>query len=168
MVEARDRRRIVMRIDTATVADAETLAELNEHVHRLHLQHAPAFFSEPTREAAAAAFGVLLARDDTRAFIASVDDGAVGYVLVVTYERPASAFSPARRTLYIDQIAVAPGARRRGVGRELVGAALGWARAASINDIEVDTWAFNTAAQAFFTSFGFRAKTGRLWMKLQG
>jgi GNAT superfamily N-acetyltransferase len=104
-----------MRIDTATLADAQTLAELNEHVHRLHLEHAPAFFRDPTRQEAADAFRALLGREDTRAFVAYIGDRAVGYVLIVVYERAAGAFSPARRTLYIDQIAVDPGCRRRGV-----------------------------------------------------
>jgi ribosomal protein S18 acetylase RimI-like enzyme len=155
-----------MRIDTATLADAGTLAELNEHVHRLHLEHAPAFFRDPTRQEAADAFRALLGREDTRAFIAYIGDRAVGYVLLVVYERAAGAFSPARRTLYIDQIAVDPGCRRSGVGRQLVDAALGWARASGIGDVEADTWAFNTKAQAFFAAQGFRPKTGRLWLKL--
>jgi GNAT superfamily N-acetyltransferase len=156
-----------MRIEPGSPADAGTLARLNTFVHDLHLEHAPHVFGTPTREDAAAAFEALLRRENYRAFLAYVDDRAVGYVLVMVGERPASAFNRPRRWLYIDQISVEPDARRHGVGRALVSAVLRHADDTGIDDVEVDTWAFNDRAQAFFASLGFRAKTRRSWITLR-
>jgi GNAT superfamily N-acetyltransferase len=88
-------------------------------------------------------------------------------MLVMIGERPATAFHRPRRWLYIDQISVEPDARRRGVGRALVSAVLRYADDTGIDDVEVDTWAFNDRAQAFCASLGFRAKTRRSWITLR-
>jgi ribosomal protein S18 acetylase RimI-like enzyme len=156
-----------MRIEIASIEDADTLARLNQHVHRLHVESVPNFFKWPTHEEALASFRELLGRDNSRAFIAYEDDVAIGYLLVSTYEHPADALRLARRFLDIDQISVEPNWQRRGVGRELMNAALQYARETGISDIELSTWAFNSAAQAFFKSLGFQPKTERFWMRLE-
>jgi ribosomal protein S18 acetylase RimI-like enzyme len=154
-----------MRIEAASSADADTLAGLNEYVQNLHLENAPQFFKSPTRERATDAFKALLDRDDARAFIAYSDGRAIGYVLVFLIDRPETVFASARRGLYLDQISVEPNSRRQGVGRALLNAALGYASATGIDEIEVETWSFNVVAQAFFKSAGFGPKTERLWLK---
>ncbi|HEX8990145.1 MAG TPA: hypothetical protein VF784_00575 [Anaerolineales bacterium] len=40
------------------------------------------------------------------------------------------------------------------------------ARAAEINELEIETWAFNTKAQEFFKAAGLQPKIERLWMHL--
>ena len=156
-----------MRVEPGSPTDAGTLARLNPYVHDLHLEHAAHFFGSPSRAEAAAAFEELLRGDNYRAFLAYIEDRAVGYVLVSVGKRPASAFNRPRRWLYIDQICVEPGARRRGVGRALVSAVLRHAVETGIDDVEVDTWVFNDHAQAFFASLGFQAKTLRSWLTLR-
>jgi ribosomal protein S18 acetylase RimI-like enzyme len=157
----------MMRIVAASSADADTLAGLNQYVQNLHLENAPQFFKLPIRERATAAFKALLDRDDARAFIAYNDGRAIGYVLVFLVDRPETAFVSARRWLYLDQISVEPNSRRQGVGRALLNAALGCARAAGIDEIEVETWSFNAVAQVFFKSYGFAPKTEQFWLKLR-
>jgi GNAT superfamily N-acetyltransferase len=157
----------MIRIQAASSADADTLARLNQYVHTLHVDKAPHVFKPLTREAAAAAFTSLLSRDDARAFIAYVDGRATGYILVFVVDRAETAFGFARRWLYIDQISVEPRSRRHGVGRELLNAALGYARSAGLHEIEVETWVFNEVAQAFVASSGFEPKTKRFWMNLK-
>lgn len=157
----------IVRIETASPADTDTLARLNQHVHKLHIEAVPHFFKRPNQQEVATFFKELLGKDNWRAFIAYVDDTAVGYVLVTTGERPVNTFSLARRWLYIDQISVEPNWQGQGVGRELMKAALQYAREAGLDNIEVDTWAFNSAAQSFFQSVGFQPKTKRFWMRLE-
>ena len=96
------------RIEQASPVDAATLAKLSLHVHRLHVEHAPHFFLEPTDVERQAAFTELLSKPNVRAFIAYADDRAVGYVLGLIHERVTSTFNPARRSLYVDQISVEP------------------------------------------------------------
>jgi GNAT superfamily N-acetyltransferase len=154
-------------IKTASPADADTLAKLNQHVHKLHLETVSHFFKQPASQEVVAFFREHLAKANWRAFIAYIDDTAVGYLLVTTGERPENTFSLARRWLYIDQISVEPDWQGQGVGRELMNVALQYARQVGLDNIEVDTWAFNNAAQSFFQSIGFQPKTRRFWLRLE-
>lgn len=155
-----------MQIVAASAADANTFAELNRHVHSIHLENAPSFFREPTLEEAAAAFRRLLSKEDARAYLALLDGEAVGYLLLFLREREAHAFCPARRFLYVEQISVEPAWQGHGVGRALMDAALQFAVESGIDDIETDTWAFNSQAQTFFQAVGFAPKTYHYQMKL--
>lgn len=56
---------------------------------------------------------------------------------------------------------VAPGARRRGVGRALVEAVLGWARGAGEASVRLFVVDHNQAAARLYDAMGFR-RTGRL------
>jgi GNAT superfamily N-acetyltransferase len=88
-------------------------------------------------------------------------------VTVLIVEREARVFTPARRCLYIDQISVEPEWEGQGVGTRLMEAAIEYAHAAKIDELEVDTFAFNEKAQRFFTSFGFQPKIQRFWMQVK-
>lgn len=154
------------RIQQASPADAAVLANLNLHVHRLHLEHASRFFVQPTDIERQAAFAELLSQSNVRAFIAYVDKRAVGYVLAHIDERAAGVFTPARRWLYVDQISVEPEWEGRGIGRQLVTSVVEYARSSKVDELEADVWAFNQAAQEFFEAVGFRPKIERFWMHL--
>jgi ribosomal protein S18 acetylase RimI-like enzyme len=142
----------------ATAADVDAIGPLCRMVHELHLQRAPYFFRDPTDEELAAALRDLLSQEGAFAFIAYAGNSPVGYVLGSAHERPENAYAFARRWLHIDQIAVAPAWRGRGVGRALIAAVRDLAAAAGIADLGADTWAFNEPAQAFFRSLGFRPR----------
>ncbi|HEX7976225.1 MAG TPA: GNAT family N-acetyltransferase, partial [Anaerolineales bacterium] len=64
-------------------------------------------------------------------------------------------FCYARRSLYVEQIAVQEEYQGRGFGRALIDAAGRLARELGIPKIELDAWAFNKKAQAFFSARGF-------------
>ena len=153
-----------MRILTASVADAEIFAGLNRNVHRLHVDNVPDFFHSPTDAEVETAFRELLGKDNAHGYLAYIGDQVAGYMLVFVRERPANAFCRARRSLYLDQISVEPTWQGQGVGRALVNTARKLARVSGIDQIEVETWAFNEKAQAFFRSCGFQPRTQRLFM----
>jgi GNAT superfamily N-acetyltransferase len=79
----------------------------------------------------------------------------LGYALCSVQARAANVFSPPVRRLMIDQIAVAPAARRKGYGRALLDAARGLARDLAVDEILLDTWEANHDAHAFFRAAGF-------------
>src|SRR5262249_57318991 len=91
----------------------------------------------------------------------TAEEGCVATVYVVGFfsDRPDNPFRQPRRWCEIDQIAVDPAWRRRGVGRMLMQAALDEARARGSSDVELSSWAFNTDAHALFRSFGFEPRT---------
>jgi len=154
----------MIQILPASPANAEVIARLNQSVHQIHLDRVPHFFRQPGEIERLEAFKELLTQANTCAFIAYADIEAIGYVLAIIHERPASVFSPARRWLYVDQISVEPIWKKRGIGRQLMQAVLDYAHAAGITELETDTWAFNDASQAFFKSCGFQPKIIRHWL----
>ncbi len=58
----------------------------------------------------------------------------------------------------IEELVVDEGARRRGIGRALIGAVLDWARDQSCSEVEVSTDHDNTEAQAFYQQLGFESE----------
>jgi ribosomal protein S18 acetylase RimI-like enzyme len=134
--------------------DAATLARLNAHVQGWHAaQYPEAFFPDPDPAALTAYFSDRLADPACTAFLAG--DPALGYALCALQTRDTSVFSPACRRLMIDHIAVAPQARRQGLGRALLDAARQLARDLNAAEILLDTWEANTGAHAFFRAAGF-------------
>jgi GNAT superfamily N-acetyltransferase len=138
----------------AMPADAPTLARLNVHVQEWHAtQYPETFFATPDPKGLVAYFHGRLAEPGCTAFLA--DDPALGYALCSLQERAASVFSPAIRRLLLEHVAVAPEARRRGVGRALMQAARDLAGALQVDEIVLDTWEANHEAHAFFRAEGF-------------
>jgi ribosomal protein S18 acetylase RimI-like enzyme len=141
-------------IRRATPDDAAAIAALNAHVQGWHARTYPqAFHARPDPEALAAHFAERLADPEVVAFLAG--DPAVGYALCQVQSLPASVFSPAVRRLLVDHIAVAPAARRSGIGRALLQAARALARDEGCDEILLDTWEANTEAHDFFRAQGF-------------
>jgi GNAT superfamily N-acetyltransferase len=101
-------------------------------------------------------FAERLAEADVTCFLAG--DPAVGYAICALQARAASVFSPPQRRLLVDHIAVAPQARRQGVGRALLAAARGLARDLACDEILLDTWEANHDAHAFFAANGFAVR----------
>jgi ribosomal protein S18 acetylase RimI-like enzyme len=58
----------------------------------------------------------------------------------------------------IEELVVDEGARRRGIGRALIGAALDWARDQGCSEVEVSTDHDNTDAQVFYQRLGFESE----------
>ena len=128
---------------------------------------APTTLQPATLQDCPEAIGHHLQEANSRIWIAQVGELSVGYVLAIWRERGADTFCHARRWCEIDQIVVDPAFRRRGVAKALVIAATDAAAAEGINDVELNTWAFNSDAQDVFRQLGFRPKMIR-WEASKG
>jgi GNAT superfamily N-acetyltransferase len=138
----------------AVPGDEPTLAALCDVVHEIHRALRPDVFRvlEPSelREWFAARLGSATAR----AWLAEAGSVAVGYVLAIRQSREENPFTFALRWCELDQIAVLPEWRRRGVGRALTRAVVEDARGDGLQ-VQVQSWAFNVGAHALFEGFGF-------------
>jgi diamine N-acetyltransferase len=147
-----------VKVRRAVVGDEQTLAALNRFVHDLHEARRPDYYKTPRVEDVAAWFRERLDTPTAAAWIAEEDGVPIGYVLAFFHERPDNPFRQARRWCEIDQIAVDPAWRRRGVGRIVMNAALEEARARAMPHVELSSWAFNTDAHAMFRRLGFEPR----------
>ena len=141
-------------IRRATPADAAEVARLNAHVQQWHAAHYPdVFFPDPDPTALTAHFHDRLQDADVTCLLAG--SPAMGYALCALQTRPLTLFSPPIRRLLVDHIAVAPQARRKGLGRALLTAARDLARHLSCDEVLLDTWEANHDAHRFFEANGF-------------
>ncbi len=160
----------------ATEADAEAISALNESIQRLHADALPHLFKPPSD----ATFPpeevrgllrsphqrVILALEEEPA--GSVCEGTVpvGYVSVQICRQGGNAMRHPQDYLYVQHIAVAPAHQRRGHGGRLLEAVRKLGRQESIAVIELDVWAFNAQARAFFFKHGFTPLEERLALQI--
>ncbi len=139
----------------ATADDAETIAALNEHAQRLHVEAAPDQFRVVDSAAARAFFDTHLTDEGSIFWIAELGRQPVGYLFAVEAHRAANPFTTEQHTLYIHHLAVDPAVRRRGVGSAMFAAAETYAQTHNLSGLRLDSWLFNQAAHTFFRRLGF-------------
>lgn len=141
----------------ASPEDAGEVARLNAHVQGWHAEHYPqVFFANPDPAELTAHFRARLEEPGTSCFLAGEPaKPGMGYALCSLQSRPLSLFSPPIRRLMIDHIAVAPEARRMGLGSALLQAARALAREEGCDEVLLDTWEANKDANDFFAANGF-------------
>jgi ribosomal-protein-alanine N-acetyltransferase len=81
--------------------------------------------------------------------VAEAEGSVVGYVVGDTIETGAAPVG------HIKDLAVAPGHRRRGLGRRLLSRALGALAAAGVGRVKLEVRRSNEAARGLYSSFGF-------------
>jgi len=141
--------------------DEHTLASLNAVAQTLHVQERPADFKPPVEAEVVAWFEQWLEQGAVRIWIADADSQPVGYAVAMMRHLPESPFCPARLWCELDQIAVVPEQRRRGAARALVQAAIDYAAAEGVPELEATSWSFNETAHRMFEKLGFSKKTLR-------
>ncbi len=141
----------------ASQPDVPVLAALSELVQQLHHAALPEEFKAPDARANVAFFTARLTEPSVTALLAESGADPVGYALTEQVRREESDFTVPRATLYVQHIAVIPAARRQGVGRRLMAAVDEEARRRGLDEVALDYWSFNTGAQQFYASLGFRA-----------
>ena len=154
----------VVRVREATEADTSVVAALNTDVQRLHFEREPGRFRPPDAASVEPVIRGWLERlDDVKVFIAEDADGtATGYAVAIVERRAENPFTRETKFVELDQIAVLPAHRRRGVGRLLTLRVLQFAADLGIDRVELTTWEFNRDAKTFFASLGFVPSSRRM------
>jgi ribosomal protein S18 acetylase RimI-like enzyme len=152
-------------IRPAAIGDEALLARLNHFVQELHVAKRPDHFRPTQPIELADWYRSLLERPTTRLWIAEEGGLAVGYLLAIEHQAPESPIVRARRWCEIDQVAVDPERRRRGIARALILHAVSSAQADGIAQIEAASWSFNAGAHELFRRLGFMPKTTRFELR---
>ena len=138
----------------ARAADLSRLTELWIEIAAHHTALDPLFTLRPGAELEVQRLIAGLFGDpDGAIFVWEAPDDLLGFCAVRVDLAPPILVETRRAE--ITDLGVSGPARRRGIGRELVGAALAWAKGRGVARLEVRVAAWNREGQAFWRSLGF-------------
>ena len=155
---------MTVHIRRATPDDALTVATLEAVIQESHQKERPDWFKPADPESTVELQREMLSDPSVTVFLAEEGDNALGFLIAVTNHRSETPLSFAMTILEVDQIAVDPAARRRGVGHALFAAMRELADEVSAKRIVLTTWVFNDGAHRFFESEGFAIELHRMAM----
>jgi ribosomal protein S18 acetylase RimI-like enzyme len=137
----------------AVVAEYERLSVLWKAVEYLHHQALPHMFRKPDeRWPTRAVIESLIGDPDSAIIVAENNDEIAGFVALKVYGVEQTPRWRGRRFVMIENMAIDPLYRRRGIGRALLKAAEDWATQRGIADLQLFVWEFNDAAARFYES----------------
>lgn len=151
----------------AREADYPGVERLAQELHNLHAAARPDFFEPVTQLYTPEDFRKLLRTEGTEAYVAVAPDGGIAaYAVLVFRETPPARGVRKRFFCNVDELCVAAGCRRQGVGHSFFAYLEDRARLAGACSIELTEWDFNSTASAFYTDVGLTPRVHRLEKKL--
>ena len=155
-------------IRPADPSDFDALCQLWEALDEHHRRARPGMFRAPVGERRTlASVEDLIQGPDSAILVAEGPNGRLDGLVVLMARTPLEL--PIRISqpfAEIDNIVVAPSARRRRVGAQLVAAAKTWARSRDLARLELTAYAFNGGALDFYRAACFEPVSHRLALTL--
>ena len=143
-------------IRSAAAAEYERLSMLWKDVDHLHRQGLPYIFREPDEVwPNRSAVEALILGPDSTILVAETNNEIVGFVALLVRQVRRTPIRRERCYVEIDNMAVDPRYRRRGIGRALVRAAEVWAAQRGITVLQLNVYEFNDAAARLYEAEGF-------------
>ena len=140
----------------ARADDIDTIVALNAVVQAFHATRNPSYFkADPKRRDVAELLADQYRRPGHHVFLAAIRERAVGYVWCEVQDIDASALTHRLRRLFVHHVAVAEGARRRGVAGTLLDEVDALARSRGIDRVDLSAWSFNEPARRLFEKRGY-------------
>jgi GNAT superfamily N-acetyltransferase len=152
-----------MRIRTASLDDYEAICALFDELDEFHRRARPEMFQSfagPVRERERIARW--LADADSTILVAEGDAGVVGLAVLLTNAPSGFAGAVARKVIEVSNLVVRADQRNQRVGRQLLMAAMDWARQHQATHVEVAVHDVNRDARRFYEDFGFTPSVTRL------
>ena len=144
-----------VRVRPARYTDHGAIAAILDDFMAQHHLWRPGFFRPTLIGFTPAVFQTWLDEPDALNLAAEVENSVVGYARAGRYCGFANEFVLPRRGVHVGVLAVAPQARRRGVGRALFRAVEDWAEEFEAESVGLDVSPLNATGQAFYTSLGY-------------
>lgn len=145
-----------LNIRSAVGAEYERLSVLWRDVEYQHHQGLPHIFRKPDEGwPTRAAVEKLIAGPDSTILVAEADNEIAGFLTLQIHRVDQTPRMRGRRFVMIENMAVDPLHRRRGIGRALLRAAEDWTAQRGIAVLQLFVWEFNDAAARFYESEGF-------------
>jgi GNAT superfamily N-acetyltransferase len=155
-------------IRAARSADYEATCVLFDHLDALHREQLPWLFRAPAeRPRTQGHFDAILSSGDSSILLA-VETQVVGLVSVRMQQAPDFPVFIPQRWGVIDDVVVLRPWRRRGIGARLARAAENWANERGGAWLELNVYAFNEDARAFYEALGYLPVSTKLRRPLRG
>lgn len=146
-----------IRIRHCSLADIPAISVLHDVVSGLHRNAMPARFRQAPADYPARLVREAFQSSETASIlVAEVEGEVLGYARILIKEMPQHPLLHPGRFISVEELAVAPSAQRRGVGRQLMAAAEDLAREKGFTEIELNVWRFNDGAEKFYLDLGYQ------------
>ncbi len=143
-------------IREATSNDLPRLIELLYESDILHWNALPDHFAIPGEPARAEDYvNHLLDEENGVILVAELEGVVIGLIQLAVFDERSGPYRRKHPHAHIGDIVVSGEHRRAGVGRMLMAAADGWAKARGAEEIELTVWDFNSDAIALYESLGY-------------
>ena len=149
-------------IRQAVWEDYPAVQTLEELVFRRHQEARPDYFRSEGTGYSQAEYRALLDRPCPIAWVAEADQDVVGLCFGKIEETGGDAFCAPGRVALLEDLAVLPAYRGRGIASDLLRRARAQAREAGAVSVELCVWAFNAAALRLYTRSGFQIQYYRM------
>ena len=155
-----------MEIRRAAVTEIPGLLALLAQVGQVHHEIRPDIFPAGTMKYDAAALETLLADPNRPVFVAMEEGFVAGYCFCVHKTVEPGTCAVARSELYIDDLCVDAGHRRRGIADKLYCHALEYAKSMGCGSVTLNVWCGNDSAMDFYLHHGMKPRNIMMETKL--
>ena len=153
-----------IKIRLACDADLPAVNRLRRMVNDLHVAGRPDIFKPGFCEALESHAADYLSSESNDILVAEAEGQIAGFAMVDYILKPESPYNLPRRFYHVAEIGVDTAFRRQGVATALMEYMKADAHSRGFGRIELDVWAFNASARAFYEKAGFA--TYRYFMEL--
>jgi diamine N-acetyltransferase len=135
--------------------DNELISALNEEIQTLHHNLYPEVFKPYNKNNVDAFFKSVVNNEHAVVFLALDNETPVGYALLLRMQANDNPFQYSRNYLLLDQLLVLKDHQNKGIGTQLMEAAVEYAQNEDIKTIELNHWTNNDSARRFFNKHHF-------------
>jgi len=158
-----------MTIRTATPDDIEEIQRLYRQLDHYHAELLPDVFQPVDGDARAPdALAKFITDEDADYLVAERDGEIVGFVNVEKRSHPPFPMFKPHHFAMIENAVVDKAHRDQGIGTALFDAAIAWVRVKGLTSVQTSVWIENSRARSFYVDRGFRPKTEKLELSLDG
>ena len=145
-----------IKVRPARREELERVNELRKQVNDLHVEGRPGHFRPGFNPELRQHVYDQFESGNEDVLVALIDGEVAGFATVVYVHRPEGPYTLPLDYYHVNEFGVDAAYRRRGVGTALVDYMKADARDRGFTRIDLDAWAFNTDAKAFYDQVGFR------------
>lgn len=153
-------------IEMATMQHFEEINALVKEGHDDHVEALPHIFKDVQEVMPLSYFQQLINDLESDMIIAKSSNEVVGFAVISIEQAPSFESVIPRKYAYIHDFGVKNNQQRKGIGNLLFMACKEWAMANDASSIELNVWAFNKSAIAFYEQVNMQCVSQKMELKL--